>query len=140
MPTFFLITSVDDYVYYNDKDYFYWEMWQVNSTYPDGHVIDTILCADLINSWTDLSEGERDSLLEEIIYPEYMLCPNTESIYVEGAGYEPNSTYFNLAVWAWEDTPSEIIGETVMVRTDVSRYFNAKQYEENGYEGAITLN
>ena len=71
-------------------------MTQTTAENPDGVEVETILCTELVNSWTDLSEAERDSLLGELVYPNAMLCPKTDSIIVRGGA--TSDTTFELEV------------------------------------------
>ena len=72
-----------------------------------------MLCWDLVLSWKDISEAEREAFLDEILRPDIMLCPNTTSLFVEG-GLE-GGTFLELSIYgtdlAYEE---EIISKSVI--------------------------
>ena len=86
LPTFAIATEIYDESYtlsFNNPDWFTWNITQYTEDGPlDDVILDTVLCKDLINSWTDISEDERYSFLGELLFPKNMLCPNTTSLSV----------------------------------------------------------
>lgn len=46
--------------------------------------VDAVLCADLIKSWTDVTEDERQMFLRELPLEGASLCPNTTEFTVMG--------------------------------------------------------
>ena len=107
LPTFAIITVVDDESEegkkdFNNPNWFTWNVTQHTEDGPsDGVLIDTVLCENLINSWTDITEDERDSFLRELVFPEKMLCPNTTGFSVEGA-LQDGGAYVDFTVYATE--------------------------------------
>ena len=142
LPTFAIITGYDDEMsewIYNNPKWFTWNVTQYTENGPsEGVLLDTVTCEDLINSWTDISEDERDSFLRELFYIGKMLCPNTTSLFVEG-GLD-GDTYIDISVYATELAYEEgVVNESMIYQADITRYFNAEQYQEDGYQPAITL-
>ena len=82
------------------------------------------MCTDLINSWTDLSVDERDSLLGEVLFPDDMLCPNTTSILVNEA---TSGTFFETSIKATQlGLDTKAVDFSVIHKADITRYFNAE--------------
>ena len=86
--------SVDKVKEFNNMDY--WTIkWYRDSEEADD--IKTVDCKELINSWTDIAEGERESLLEEIdLQPFPMLCPNVTSFEVSSGEFATKSLGMSL--------------------------------------------
>ena len=50
--------------------------------------VEAVNCRDLIDSWTDVSESEKDVFRKEQLgFEEFLLCPNISSFLVEGSTY-----------------------------------------------------
>ena len=93
----------------------------------------------MISNWTDISENEKQALLNEIPYPKYQLCPNVTSMIIHG-GEDINSTSFLLSVYAQNQTVFEDDAECATIYvSEISRYFNVNDYHDNGYMNYITL-
>ena len=113
-------------------------MTQYTADNLNGTEVEAVYCSDLIKSWTNITEGERDSLLGEILYPEAMLCPNTTDITVKGGAN--GDVYFDLNIIGTETAVElGVVDMTMIYKADITRYFNAEQYEDDGFQPAITL-
>ena len=89
--------------------------------------MDIVICKDLINSWTDISEAERDAFLTEMPYPDIQLCPNTTSLLVTGDIFW--ETYFSLRIIATQEAYDlGIIERSEFFKGVLTRYFNAEKF------------
>ena len=76
-------------------------------------------------------------MIDEIVYPEYMMCPEVNSMKILGG--EMSEINFNLNI-APKTQQAYINAECAVVYTaDITRYFNAEEYVKNGEMDYITL-
>ena len=93
----------------------------------------------MIKNWTDISEDEKNALLDEIQYPDYTLCPDVTSMIIHG-GEGNNTTNFWLDIYAKNEDVFEDKTDCAMVCVaEISRYFNVQDYLDNGYMNYITI-
>ena len=59
---------------------------------------DSVLCVDMINGWTDVSDYVKQSMIDEILYPEYIMCPQVSSMKILGG--DLGEVNFNLEITA----------------------------------------
>ena len=124
---------------YNDREYFSWQFNQIEII-GKTHIstpIEAVKCNDLINSWTDLSEDERNDLKDELFYQNSMICPNTTTLQVRGEIF--SELAFELQVNATDAAIEQgIIGQSSVYSAAIGRYFSVDQYKSNGYLSPIT--
>ena len=89
LPTFAIVSnyytgvSPADWVV-NDNTTFTWYFDQQISSDILLPPIAAVSCVELISNMQDLEEQERESILNEIFYKEFMLCPNVTSFQIRG--------------------------------------------------------
>ena len=78
LPTFAVIsidTSFDWAIKFNPEELFI-AYWKKDGKYD----VQTVMCDDLVDSWTDLSEGHRKAIKDEFVVADYpkmqLMCPN----------------------------------------------------------------
>ena len=109
--------------------------------------IDIIDCKELVNTWTDISEGERQSILDELDLtddPDAILkCPNATSFqlssYAQNA-LDNKKEKFRLVVKAIDATVIDLTTAVSLYSSEISRYFNAEDFAENGYQEHSRIN
>ena len=70
---------------FNDEDLFEWKFLLHDS--DDGLLdkeVPVVNCADLIESFTDLKDDEKKSMIDTLVLPKYQLCPNITSFRIQG--------------------------------------------------------
>jgi len=67
-----------------------------------------------------------------------MLCPDISSFLIEGG--ELGSANMTCTVHAMPGISDAAATKGVIFSTEISRYFNPKFYQENGFQSAISLN
>ena len=70
---------------YNDEDLFELKFYVKDNS--DGFFdkeVPVVNCADLIESFTDLKDDEKKSMIDALFRPKYQLCPNITSLRVQG--------------------------------------------------------
>ena len=98
--------------------------------------MDSIDCEELIDTFTELADADRQAMKDEIVFPS--LCPNTTSITLEGnsisgfANFELNLVPFNLS-------STGVVDNSMVISSVISRYFEAEEYVEQGYMTPITM-
>ena len=63
------------------------EMWDFRFEMSNNFIeteVPVVKCTDLIESWTHLSDAQREMFLEEVPFKERSLCPNTTEITLAG--------------------------------------------------------
>ena len=82
LPNFAVTTiNIDQEIFdVNNSTNWYW-FWTIDG--KERHDVESVSCKSLINTWTDLKDEERSSLIDELYGP-FMLCPNLTEFYVEG--------------------------------------------------------
>ena len=71
---------------YNDEDLFEW-VFNVYDNFGSPIVSKTVPvvnCADLIESFNDLKDDEKKSMIDALIKPMFQLCPNITSFRMQG--------------------------------------------------------
>ena len=99
--------------------------------------INTIPCTELIESWTDISQAERDNYMEELISPN-VLCPNLTEFSVKGGETSAIRLSLSLVVYPTEEGRL-YTGLTFVASADITKYFSAGDYKSLGFQEAITL-
>ena len=95
-------------------------------------------CVDLINDMPGLSEQEKESMISEVVFQDFMQCPNVTSFEVRGQ--ELADFFFTVNVVLNNGASLDPdVGKTIIYLADISHFFNAEDYRENGYQEAITL-
>ena len=75
----------------------YWEVYWTQLT-EDGYIdYNSVSCRDLIKNMTDITEDEREAMLELYSESDEMRCPNTTHIEVMGGNL--GHTYLMLQVY-----------------------------------------
>ena len=103
----------------------------------DGPKIYPIDCQELFESSKALSEKERQAVLAELD-GEQKLCPDINSFIVDG-GVSTDLKTFALYVLVNDPQFLEDNPNSVIVTTEISRYFNAEDFTKNGFQSPVTL-
>ena len=122
LPTFTIGSTVGGA--FNPSEYFSWSYYQVN--YFDSTPIEAVLCNDLIESW-QLSEDELNDMRTELIYDDYMLCPNVTSVDVKGGIL--SAINLELQITATDEAVQQgLVGQYYVYTGEITRYFNVDDY------------
>ena len=114
--------------------------WNFNwsqSNYSDGEFhetpIDSIECWMLIDSFTELSEADRQAMKDEL--SEDVSCPNTTHIDLSVARTIGVSAGFKLDVEPSHYGKEQGVMDkyNVMVSTAITRYFDPEEFDEQGF-------
>lgn len=115
--------------YINDPEMFDFKFYQI-SDYFRLKEIDAVLCTDLINSWTHLSQFERDMFLQELPLPRASLCPNTTEFMISGGMFGEQSVKLGV----YNTDKSRELGLTAVVyQSEITRYYSNEFYMEHGF-------
>ena len=82
--------------------------------------MEAVLCNELIKSWTDITDDEKDEMLIELDSDDWY-CPNTTSLKLQG---DELTGYFNFVVYLRPPNNSisdDFIKNTYVVTTTLSR-------------------
>ena len=85
LPTFYTRRTEITGNVFNDEDLLYWRF--IVGEVPAliiAEVIPAVNCASLIESFTDLEDDEKKSMIDALIEPKHQLCPNMTSFKVQG--------------------------------------------------------
>ena len=99
--------------------------------------IDSIDCWTLIDTFTELSEADREAMKAELV--DGISCPNTKQIKVEG-NFLTGSANFNLGVSVSEYGKEHGITNNynIVFSLAFSRYFSAEEFSKQGFMTPIT--
>ena len=83
LPTFYTRRTEITGNVYNDEDLFYWKFLVGDLfVFPYAIEVPAVNCAGLIESFTDLEDDEKKSMIDALIEPKHQLCPNITSFKV----------------------------------------------------------
>ena len=85
LPTFYTLRVGLNEIKYNDEDLFELKFYVKDNS--DGFFdkeVPVVNCADLIESFTDLKDDEKKSMIDALVVPKHQLCPNITSFRVQG--------------------------------------------------------
>ena len=97
--------------------------------------VGAVKCRDLIKSWTDITEGEKYEMLEEM-YDDQWYCPNVTSFKIQGDELTGASS-FQMELTPDESLSPAIVKNSLLITTTLSRYFDVKDYSKKDYQKVI---
>ena len=95
--------------------------------------VEAVKCNELIKSWTDITDDEKDEMYNEL-FEDNWYCPNTTSLKLQG---DLLIGFFNFFVFIkppHNSISDEFIKNTYVLTTTLSRYFDIKNYNKKGYQ------
>ena len=102
------------------------------------------LCSDVIDGLTDVSDGQKESMkaeLPKIDNQDVLMCPDTNELQIAGEGITDGDYSVDLSINVTIDgNYAKYVDKTSILTAQISRYFNPQEYEDKGYQDAITLN
>ena len=129
-----MVSETDPNPQTNSEELWEWTWLKSNFEVLD---VDTLNCVDVVKSWTDVDEGERDSILNELeTLDSSFLCPNFTSFELLAGLFPAEGLYLNLTRTA---EGKAYDGNHFVYQIDVTQYFTADFYNENGFQNAIVL-
>ena len=125
MPAFAIVTEDDSsgtitYDYNNDE---YWTYTFVQASRDEeGQKLDPVYvpakdCVSVIKSFTNRKEGKKQSMIDELPIPDYLLCPDTDTMKIQGESITEALFSFQLRVAATHKAISEGIPDKSEVVT-----------------------
>ena len=77
-------------------------------------------------------------MISELYFPSNLLCPDVSSITVKGGKLSHENFWLKIYATekAWNNGALKYAG---IYTADISHYFNADEYEDQGYMNSITL-
>lgn len=123
-----------------DQQYFnvYYEQYDYGSD-ADPIKYDAILCTDYISSW-DVADDQKQAALGEIEYPDYQLCPDTQSYILKGGTRSLDRMGLRFRIDPMENagydyTPGtgadlDRIDDTNIYSSMMNRYFAPRAYND----------
>ena len=138
LPTVAIARLDDDFKLFDFNNLDDW-LIQFTMNWSNGTYIElpSINCSDLINSWTSITEEEKAEFINELAFKNQMLCPNTTSFFVEGTDY--GEANLDVIIISNPDISESALINSVVLTSDITRYFNPQHYSESGHQGAIAL-
>ena len=109
--------------------------WTINWTVYDASAmgasptINSIACGALIDTFTDLSEENRQAMKDEIVLPS--LCPDITSFQLEGDSLRGSQSFNVEVIPVNSSTAADApINNTIIISSAISRYFEPDEYLE----------
>ena len=110
----------------NDEESWRWVWKQYNDT--GVFEIPSADCYDLIVEMSDLSEEEKDAILDEFPDEYDYICPNMTSFQVEGGKITPYE-YLSLEIYmTYYGLENKVDEDSIIFTSMISRYFDAEKY------------
>ena len=113
---------------YNDEDLFEW-VFKVYDNFGSPIVSNTVPvvnCADLIESFNDLKDDEKKSMIDALIKPMFQLCPNITSFRMQGNLFSDKK--LELEIKKKSGANQKKFASTQIYLIEISRNFKPQDY------------